>query len=87
MGSAICWAIVEERVREISIEHGLDVSDSLVEARVQAETAEHFEGQGETRARSLSETGGIAAGIDTNLEAQIIRRKEAARGAGAEVRQ
>jgi hypothetical protein len=77
--SSVCWRLVEERVHEISLDRDLDVVDSLAESKVQAEAVAHFEGQGEVKARSLADTGGIPTGADAGLEAQIAkRRREAA---------
>ena len=88
MFSSVCWRLLEERAHEIGLDTDLDVVDGLVESKVQGETLAYFEGQGEVKARSLSETGGIATGVDANLEAQIARRKKeaATSAAGREVR-
>ncbi len=62
---------------------------SLIEAQAQSETAAHFEGHGNIKARSLRDTGGIPTGADASLEAPIAKRKKATQSEGdvSEVRQ
>jgi hypothetical protein len=79
--AAGCLYLVENYAHEKALERDLSMLDSLLESDITSATVSHFEGQGEgqAKARSLRETGGIATGADAGLEAQIAkRRKEAA---------
>lgn len=78
--ASMCWALVEAHVYERQRDRDCDTVDSLVEARVHAETAAHFASHEneEIAARSLKETGGIQTGVDASLEAQIAKRKREA---------
>jgi hypothetical protein len=68
----------ENTMYERLMRRHLDILDSLVEAEVQKETTEQFTTEQPKHGKRMRDTGGIATGVDSDIERQIaIRRKKA----------
>jgi len=77
MFGAICLRWVEEYSRDRQLELDLDSLDTLLESDVAGATVAHFEG--ESKSRSLRDTGGIPTGADAALSEAIAPRKAGVR--------
>lgn len=76
--SAACMKCFEQLGYEAALERDLDLGDSLFEADVYQQTAEHFSGRGTvatTKGSAGKAPASLPAGIGADVEAAIARRR------------